>query len=86
MKPEKLIRSARNSPASLHFTDLCKLAEAFGFVFQRQKGSHRVYSHDGSKQIMNFQNDHGKAKAYQVRQLLDCIDRHQLRLGGESND
>lgn len=24
---------------------------------------------------VNIQNDHGKAKAYQVRQVLDAIDR-----------
>jgi hypothetical protein len=30
---------------------------------------------------MNFQNDHGSAKAYQVRQLLDCVDRNELALG-----
>ena len=24
---------------------------------------------------VNLQNDHGKAKAYQVRQLLEAIDR-----------
>ena len=82
MRPRKIFQSARNSPAGLRFSDLCKLAEAFGFVFQRQKGSHRVYAHLGIRQIMNFQNDRGMAKAYQVRQLLDCVDRHHLALEG----
>ncbi len=81
MRPAKLVQLARNNPAGLRFSELCRLAEAFGFVFQRQKGSHRVYAHDGIREIMNFQDDRGTAKAYQVRQLLDCIDKDGLTLG-----
>jgi hypothetical protein len=81
MRPAKLVLLARNNPSGLRFSDLCRLAEAFGFVYQRQKGSHRVYAHDGAQQIMNFQNDRGTAKAYQVRQLLACIDQNGLTLG-----
>lgn len=81
MRPAKLFELARNNPGGLRFSDLCRLAEAFGFRFQRQKGSHRVYAHEGTRQIMNFQNDRGAAKAYQVRQLLDCIDLNRLTLG-----
>ena len=83
MRPETFLRSARGNPSGLRFSELSKLAEAFGFVFQRQKGSHRIYTHDDIRQIMIFQNAHGKAKAYQVRQLLDCIDRHHLAMGGQ---
>ncbi len=81
MRPAKLFELARINPGGLRFSDLCRLAEAFGFRFQRQKGSHRVYAHEGTRQIMNFQNDHGTAKAYQVRQLLDCVDRNEMTLG-----
>lgn len=81
MRLAKLCALARGNPGGLRFSDLCRLAEGFGFVFQRQKGSHRVYAHEGTRQIMNFQNDRGTAKAYQVRQLLDCVDRNRLPLG-----
>lgn len=81
MSPAKLLQLARNSPHGLRFSDLCRLAVAFGFVFQRQKGSHRIYAHDGLRHIMNFQSDHGRAKAYQVRQFLECVDRNDLGLG-----
>lgn len=81
MRPARLLQLARINPAGLRFSDLCRLAEAFGFLFQRQRGSHRIYAHDGLRQIMNFQNDRGSAKAYQVRQLLDCVDRNGLTLG-----
>ncbi|MBI5245103.1 MAG: type II toxin-antitoxin system HicA family toxin [Elusimicrobia bacterium] len=82
MRPEKLLQKARSNPAGLRFVGLCRLAQALGFVFQRQKGSHRIFAHDGTRQIMNFQNGHGMAKAYQVKQLLDCVDRHHLAMGG----
>jgi hypothetical protein len=81
MRPARLLAAARQNPCGLRFRELCRLAEAFGFVFQRQKGSRWVYAHDGIREIMNFQNDRGTAKAYQVRQLLDSIDRNHLSLG-----
>ena len=81
MRPAKLLLLARDNPAGLRFSDLCRLAEAFGFTFQRQKGSHRLYAHEGVRRILNFQNDRGGAKAYQVRQLLECVDQNQLSLG-----
>lgn len=71
---EELLEKARNSPNSLRFTELCQLAECFGWEFARQKGSHALYKRRGSTQLMNFQNDKGKAKDYQVRQLVDAID------------
>ncbi|MBI5246603.1 MAG: type II toxin-antitoxin system HicA family toxin [Elusimicrobia bacterium] len=78
----KLLQLARRNPGGLRFSDLCRLAEAFGFRLRRQKGSHRIYAHEGTRRIMNFQNDRGTAKAYQVRQLLDCIDQNRLAIGG----
>lgn len=86
MRPEKLLAKALGNPAGLKYKELCGLAEAFGFNFQRQSGSHKIFAHDAVREIMNFQNDRGKAKAYQVKQLLNCIERHQLKLGGEEND
>jgi len=53
------------------------LAECFGFIFQRQSASHLVYEHPSlsinQNRLMNFQNFNGKAKPYQVRQLLKAI-------------
>ncbi|MDE2292474.1 MAG: type II toxin-antitoxin system HicA family toxin [Elusimicrobia bacterium] len=83
MRPAKLARSARANPAGVRFKDLCRLAEAYGFSLLRQKGSHRIYAHDGLRAIMNFQNDGGMAKAYQVRQLLGCAAQNGLKLEDE---
>lgn len=86
MRPEKVLEKARRNPGGLRFSELCELAEAFGFTFQRQKGSHRICALDRLKEIMNFQDDSRKAKAYQVRQLLSCADRNQLSIGGGKDD
>lgn len=73
----KLLTKARNSPNNLSFDDICYLAECFGFIFQRQNGSHAIYEHAGLQvehnRVMNFQNFKGKAKPYQVKQLLKAI-------------
>lgn len=60
MRPAKLFQLARNNPQGLRFSELRRLAEAFGFEFQRQKGSHRVYAHAGIIEIMNFQMIEGR--------------------------
>ena len=75
----KLIARARQSANNLSFDELCFIVEHIGFVFDRQKGSHRIYkgtSYD--MPIVNIQNCDGKAKPYQVKQVLDMIDRYDL--------
>ncbi|MHC1630671.1 MAG: DDE-type integrase/transposase/recombinase, partial [Methanoculleaceae archaeon] len=57
----------------MRFKDLCRAAETFGFRRKGGKGSHTVYVRDGIPDILNFQNVKGKAKPYQVRQLLKMI-------------
>ncbi len=71
---EKLLRKAQQTPGGLRYEEVCYLAECFGFVFDRQKGSHRIYKRNGFPRVMNFQNDNGKAKLYQVPQLLAAIE------------
>lgn len=85
MKLGGLLKRAKGSPASLRFAEICRLAEGFGFTPDRQKGSHKIFVHQEVGQIMNFQDDRGMAKAYQVRQLLACVEKHGLVLG-EKNE
>lgn len=71
----KRLDEARAKITSLRFGNLCALAECFGWVFIRQSGSHRMYKRAGSTILMNFQEDrNGRAKPYQVRQLLAAIE------------
>lgn len=70
------------NPANVRFSDLCKVCD-FYFGEPRQKGtSHRIYKTPwlGDPRV-NIQNSKGKAKAYQVRQVLRAIER----LADESN-
>jgi len=76
---EKLLEKAKNSPHNLRFEEICALAECHGWEFVRQDGtSHKVYLHpalgNSAGALMNFQSKDGKAKRYQVRQLLDAIE------------
>lgn len=77
---EKLYAKALRSPGSLRFEEACRLAECFGFVFARQKGSHRMYTYPGLPRPLNFQNVNGEAKEYQVQQLLNRVEEMSLTL------
>jgi hypothetical protein len=75
---EKLLTKAKNSPGNLRFEELCSLAKCYGWEKVGGSGSHRVYMNpsfgDTVGSLMNFQSVKGKAKPYQVRQLLEAID------------
>ena len=83
-KKEKLFLKLRASPNNCHFEDICLLAEHVGFLPKGNSGtSHRIYKHNvisgpNLEGVMNFQNVNGKAKPFQVRQLLDFIEKHGL--------
>jgi hypothetical protein len=75
---EKLLADIRANPTSVRFAELAKVCRHY-FGQPRQRGtSHQVYRTPwpGDPRV-NIQNDHGKAKAYQVRQVLAAIDRLQ---------
>jgi hypothetical protein len=81
---EDLLAEIRKNPKSVRFTDLCRVCERY-FGKPRQAGtSHRVYRTpwQGDPRV-NIQNDKGKAKAYQVRQVLKAIDKLEAKNGPE---
>ena len=72
---EKLIEKATDNPGSLSFREACRLAECCGFELARRKGSHQIFKLPGRLELVNLQPDReGKAKSYQVRQILDAIE------------
>jgi hypothetical protein len=75
---QEITEQMRDNPKDVRFSDLCKVCD-FYFGEARTSGSHRIYKTpwQGDPRI-NIQNDNGKAKAYQVRQVLKAIDK----LGG----
>ncbi|MFH0340640.1 MAG: toxin HicA [Chromatiales bacterium] len=66
----------RREPANVRYSDLRKVCETF-FGEPRQKGTSRAVFKTpwiGDPRI-NIQDDRGKAKAYQVRQVLLAIKK-----------
>jgi hypothetical protein len=80
---EKILQRMSEQPSGVRFEDLKKVCEHF-FGQARQSGtSHAVFKMPwlGDPRV-NIQNDKGKAKAYQVRQVMAAIDR----LKGQSSE
>lgn len=73
---EKILEQMHREPTNVRFSDLLKVCvELFGKP--RQTGtSHTIFKTPwlGDPRI-NIQNDKGKAKAYQVRQVLLAIEK-----------
>ena len=42
------------------------------------------FTHPHVRELVNLQNVNGKAKPYQIRQLLQLVERYDLRLRDES--
>ena len=72
----EIISSMRQNPQNVRFSDLCRVCDSH-FGKARQSGSsHRVYQTpwQGDPRV-NIQNAKGKAKPYQVKQVLKAIER-----------
>ncbi len=80
----ELLQIMRNNPAGVRFTDLCKVCEHFFGQARQTSGSHRIYKTpwNGDPRV-NIQNDKGKSKAYQVKQVLKAIERMEIEHGTE---
>jgi len=83
VNPRKLVKKALSSPANLRFEEACALARVFGFRLSRVSGSHHIFAHQDARELVNLQDVEGKAKPYQVKQLLALVERYNLSLGGE---
>lgn len=73
---DKILEQMRTHPANVRFADLQRVCVSY-FGKPRQHGtSHAIYKTPwpGNPRV-NIQNDKGKAKAYQVRQVLMAIER-----------
>lgn len=74
VRAAKIVSQMRRAPANVRFSDLLKVCEEY-FGSPHQSGtSHAVFKTPwpGNPRV-NIQNDKGKAKAYQVRQVLLTI-------------
>jgi hypothetical protein len=75
---DKLVEAMRENQQNIAYNDLYKVCEHY-FGKPRQDGtSHAVFKTPGpGDPRVNVQNDKGKAKPYQVRQVLKAIDKKE---------
>jgi predicted RNA binding protein YcfA (HicA-like mRNA interferase family) len=78
-----LLRRLLAGSLNVSFTDMVNLVEGFGFRLARVEGSHHIFRHPGVPQLLNLQQRGGQAKPYQIRQLLQLVERYNLHLEGE---
>jgi hypothetical protein len=73
---QKILVKMRLSPFNVRFGDVCRVCDNY-FGEPRQKGtSHRIYKVSWIyPPLINIQNFKDKAKDYQVRHVLDAVDK-----------
>jgi len=79
-KVDAILEQIKRNPQDVRFADLCRICD-FYFGQARQSGSsHRIYRTPwpGDPRV-NIQNNKGKAKAYQVKQVLMAIERLEVQ-------
>ena len=76
---DEILAKMRKAPQNVRYADLAKICEHYFGQARQQGTSHAVYRTpwEGDPRV-NIQRGHnGKAKAYQVRQVLAAIKRLQ---------
>jgi predicted RNA binding protein YcfA (HicA-like mRNA interferase family) len=80
---EEILRQVLKNPQDVRFTDLCKICDYY-FGEPRQRGAHHIYKTPwrGDPRI-NIQDDNGKAKTYQVKQVIKAIEKLEAENGNK---
>jgi len=83
---EDITQQMARNPKGIRFNDLCKVCDYY-FGEARLKSGHHIYKTpwQGNPRI-NIQNDKGKAKAYQVRQVLKAIEQLEAQHDNKSKN
>lgn len=73
---KKIVQQMKQGSNNVRFNDLCKVCERYFGSPRQSSGSHEVYKTPwaGDPRV-NIQNDRGKGKSYQVKQVLQAIDK-----------
>lgn len=80
MKKRKLLEKILAGSKNIRFVEAAALAEAFGFRLDRINGSHHIFLHPDIPELINLQDVKGKVKSYQLKQLLNIIEQHNLQM------
>lgn len=78
MKKRRLYKELKKNLKNIRIEKICRIAEVFGFNMRKGKGSHFIFTRPGVEELLNFQNVKGKAKPYQVKQLIKIIEKYGL--------
>lgn len=81
-KIDDLLKKIQRNPKSVRFSELCRICDHYFGEPRQKKSSHRIYKTpwQGDPRI-NIQNNKGKAKAYQARQVLLAIEKLEVGRG-----
>jgi hypothetical protein len=81
---EDILAQMKNNPSDIRFADLSKVCNYYFGKARQKKGSHQIYKTPwkGDPRI-NIQNHKGKAKAYQVKQVLLAIEKLEVEHAAE---
>jgi hypothetical protein len=76
---DDILAQMKTSPKNIRFNDLRAVCDHFFGLPRHNASSHRIYKTPwlGDPRV-NIQNDKGKAKAYQVKQVLLAIERLEV--------
>jgi hypothetical protein len=75
-KIEEILLQMKRNPKGIRYNDLCKVCDNYFGKARQTSSSHRIYKTpwQGDPRI-NIQNFKGKAKVYQVKQVLTAIQK-----------
>jgi hypothetical protein len=75
----ELFVKAKANPRSLRFAELKTLCQCAGLQHDRTSGSHLIFRRNAPFFLLSIQRmPDGRAKPYQVRQLIELIETHKL--------
>jgi len=77
---DKILEQMKREPANVRFVDFQRICGAYFGKPRHHGGSHSIYKTpwQGDPRV-NIQNDKGKAKVYQVKQVLLAIERLEIK-------
>jgi predicted RNA binding protein YcfA (HicA-like mRNA interferase family) len=83
VKKRQILLKALSGSKNIRFSEMIALVEAFGSHLSRVNGSHHIFAHPDVDELVNLQEESGKAKPYQVKQFLQLVEQYDLELEDE---
>jgi predicted RNA binding protein YcfA (HicA-like mRNA interferase family) len=85
LNKRKLLDKIQNSSKNIRFDEFKSLIKAFGFRLIRTTGSHHIYENTNVLEMVNIQEEKGKAKPYQIQQFFSLVEKYNLKMEGEND-